>query len=428
MWSKTGSGSHHCYKTRLLKAFTKVPENMSRGLLAAGLGLALTALLNATAFADDYTPTHGSGEMSMSADGSNIAFTVTGLQASDFVLLDIPTQRAFVVRGPLPHIGDLAWSPDGDELTFVTSNSHTLGGEGRHVWRLRLNGSTPTIELLALIPFVRSPVLSADGQHLATYEGVFVGAGQPASFNRAYAIFERSFSDGSATQRSVGYARLGGTLGYDREGALFVRVNSAVFPTRGPTGLIGWASHDDTGREEHQWLADIHAIFSFRILPNDTLPAWPTPFPVERISSGASLVRSLDDGRVVLYSTSNPYSSADWYDNRGRPRTPARHAQYDLVAYAGNGSGEVLVADPLPEGAGRSGGQDISSDGRYFAQVISRRPGQDDHIMMWYENGVLRSETRVADIVSRASRLSIEPSDVPIIPTSAEVHRIPAPE
>jgi hypothetical protein len=389
-------------------------------LCGAVLGVLLSA---ASAQGETYVETHSSGRMAMSADGSNIAFVALGMPTSEFVLLNVPTQRAIIIRGPLSHIGDLGWSADGDELTFVTAENHTLGGGGRHVWRLR-PGASPSIDLLAIIPHVRSPVLSSDGRRLGAFEGVMIGDEPSRSSNVAFAIFERSIEDGTATRRSEGHDRSGGTLFYDRAGALYTRLNGPVFPHRTVIRdhvLYDWQNRDDEGRWDTQWFNEVRA-FSFRILPGELLPAWPTAFPAE---ARGNLVRPLDDGRVVLFGSANPHRTTEWYDERGRPRQPTRRAQFDYVAYAADGSAEMLVADALPDGAGRTGGHDVSADGRYFAQIVSRT--DRDNILMLYENGTLRSETRVADIATGASRLSIEPSETPIMPAVTEVHRIPAP-
>jgi hypothetical protein len=396
--------------------------------LAALFGAALMAS-GASATAQEYIATHSSGDMSMSADGTNIAFTVIGMRASDFVIFNTQTQRSVIVRGPLSHIGDLGWSPDGDELTFITATNHTLGGEGRHVWRLHPGATEPTIELLALIPYVRSPVLSADGQRLATFEGVVIGDERPWNLRPAYALFERSTLDGAAVRRSDGQFLLAAELYYDRSGGLYTRTNNPVFVVQGTYGY-SWQDRDEAGRWSYQWLRGVNS-FSFRVLPGENLPAWPQSFP-SNDTSGGSLVRPLDDGRVALYSSTNPHGAADWYDDNGMPRRPDRRAIYNIVAFGADGSQEMLVADPLPEGSGRTGGQDISSDGRLFAHVIRRtaeiRPGDlSGHTLMVFENGALRIERRVIDLIENAPIVTIEPREQPIMPASLEVHRVPVP-
>jgi hypothetical protein len=404
---------------------------MMRAVRALALLAALTIALGRPAVAQEYVARHGGGDMSMSADGTSIAFTVSGLQASDFVLFNAQTRRAFTVRGPLAHIGDLGWSADGDELTFVTSNNQTLSGEGRHVWRLRPADPTPTVELLAVIPHVRSPVLSADGQQLAAFEGIVIGNVRPWDLDRAYALFEHSIASGAVARRSEGQFSLPTELSYDGAGALYTRMLSPTFARRHSFGEgYGWAERDDGGRWSPEWMRNVRS-FSFRVLPGEVLPTWPEAFPATG-TRGGSLIRPLDDGRVALYSSSNPHTSADWYNENGMPRRPSRRAVYDVVAFGEGGAAEVLVADPLREGWGRTGGQHISSDGRVFAQVVHRHDstragGLEGNVFMYFERGELVFELPITTMIENAPVIVIAPSDAPIMPTVEDVHRVPAP-
>lgn len=192
------------------------------------LALAATcaiALASATlAHAQPQLVTHSSGEMAISADGRLVAFSVLGQPANQFILFDTTDKHGYVVDTPRPYVGELTWSPDGDELTFVTAEGHTIGGEGRHVWRLTPKPDGPVVELLAIIPFVRSAALSADGTRLATFEGVIAGDDPYSLGNIAYAIFERTLLDGREQRRSEGYANPVADLQYDRQGALYFRI------------------------------------------------------------------------------------------------------------------------------------------------------------------------------------------------------------
>ena len=374
--------------------------------------------------------THGSGQMSISADGQHIAFTALGVPTSQFVLVHAPTQRATIIQGPLQHIGDLSWSADGDELTFVTSDTHTLGGEGRHVWRLRVTPQGPAIDLLAIIPNVRSPVLTADGRHLATFEGVTFDNSRTGASYRAFAIFERSLSDGIAVRRSAGHNLLGAELSYDRAGAIYTRANHPVFPwTMVIQGAVlpSWIGRDAQGRWNYQWSRDIRGVFSFRILPGETLAEWPTPYPATGVEYGGNFVHALDDGRVVLLTSSNPLRTEDWYDARGMPRRPDRRLALNYVAYGPDGASEILVTDALPEGRGRTGGADISSDGRYLAQVVSV-PGENrDNALMYFDNGVLQYETSLTSIMRSAQTITIEATSTPLMTIPSGAHYWPAP-
>jgi hypothetical protein len=371
--------------------------------------------------------THSAGEMAISANGQYAAFRVLGYPASQFIFFNTVERRAFVVDTPGPNVGDFGWSPDGDELTFVTAEQHTLGGEGRHVWRLQPNSAGPVIDLLALIPFVRSPVLSADGTRLAAFEGVIAGDGPHNALNTAYALFERSLLDGRATRRSDGHASLIGELRYDRHDALFIRLIMPVFPhatrSRGRV-YSSWERRDSAGRYDWDWQRDAGNSDCFRLAPGEMLPAWPSPCA----QRGGSLVGPLDDGRLVMQVSNAPSSALEYYDERGQARRPtprAGPAPFDYVAYAEDGATEVLVRTPLPEGAGRTGGADLSSDGIVFAQVINRAAeGREHNTLMVFERGTLVFELPVSELAAHAQHIVVSPSETPLLPEITDPHRI----
>lgn len=402
-------------------------------LLLRMLALAIVstlALMLGGARAQPYETEHGTGEMSMAAGGRFIAFTVLGRPANEFILFDTAERRAIIIEAPEPHVGDLGWSADGDELTFVTSERHAIGGEGRHVWRLRRTPAGHTVELLALIPYVRSPVLSADGARLAAFEGVIVGEGEYNALNTAYAIFERTLSDGRPTRRSEGHAGQVMRLAYDRRDALFIRLPNPVFPhARRYNGRLSysWRSRDAAGRWDFEWRAETGGFY-FRLLPGEMLPAWPSPaFLIPGVPRGADLVRPMDDGRVAMFVSQRPWSASDWYDERGqaRPRRAGGPLPFDYVAYAEDGTAEMLVRTPLPEGAGRTGGADLSADGALFAQVINRRGDhRGGHMLMVFERGALSFEAPVAELVLQAERIVVAPSETPLMPPASQPHRL----
>jgi hypothetical protein len=217
---------------------------------------------------------------------------------------------------------------------------------------------------------------------------------------------------------------------YDRAGTLFVRLARPVFPHARRYGggiLYSWRARDANGRWDFQWRAETGGGEYFRLLPGETLAAWPLPFQIVGAPPHASLVRPLDDGRFALYVTDSPSSALDWYDEQGqaRPRARAGPPPWNYVAFAANGASEILVRTPLPEGAGRSGGADLSSNGVVFAQVISRvRESPDTHTLMVFERGVVSYERPISDIVSRGRRIVVAPNDNPIVVTDFEPHRI----
>lgn len=371
--------------------------------------------------------THSTGEMSISANGQYVAFRVLGEPANQFIFFDTVERRAFIVDTPEPNVGDFGWSPDGDELTFVTAQQHTLAGEGSHVWRLKPNAAVPVIDFLARIPYVRSPVLSADGTRLAAFEGVILGNDPHTLVNTAYALFERTVSDGQPTRRSEGHASLIGNLQYDRHDALFVRLIMPVFPHATQSNgrvFYSWDRRDPAGRYDWHWRREVGTSDCFRVAPGETLAAWPSPCA----QRGGSLVGPLDDGRLAMHVSNAPSNPLEFYDEHGRARRPSTRAgplPFDYVAYAADESTEILVRTPLPEGAGRTGGADISSDGLVFAQVINRAAdGPSINVLTVFERGILAYELPVSEVVSHARHIVVAPSDTPVMPAVFEPHRL----
>jgi hypothetical protein len=299
--------------------------------------------------------------------------------------------------------------------------------------------------LLATIPHVRNPVLSADGSTLATFEGVVLGdPPYNTSTRMAYALFERSISDGHATRRSEGQVRFPPNVFYDRTGALFL--GGTLEPVfirshRLPDGRVSyyWGDGDEKNRWSWQWERDIRGVASFRLSLGEMLAVWPTPFPAHGAIDGARGMRPMNDGRVIAFVSLNNANAADWYDENGMPRTPTRELPYGHVAYDAQGASERLVTPGLPDGVGRTGGSDISADGLRFAQVVSRnlRRGVRPANEVWdsqdtleiHNRGELVLETRVSDMTATAA--SIQPT-VPyaaLMPsTSSEPHRAIPPE
>lgn len=393
----------------------------------SALVFAAISAITFAAPADAQVSTHSSGEMAISANGQYAAFRVLGYPANQFILFDTVERRAFAVDTPGPQVGDFGWSPDGDELTFVTAENHTLGGEGRHVWRLKPSSVAPVIDLLALIPYVRSPVLSADGTRLAAFEGVIVGNGPHNGLNTAYALFERSLLDGQPTRRSDGHASLIGDLQYDRHGALFIRLIMPVFPhaTRSSRGVYySWKRRDAAGRWDWDWQRDVGRADCFHLAAGEMLPAWPSPCA----HRGGSLVGPLDDGRLAMYVRNAPSSPLEYYDERGQARRPTPRPgplPFDYVAIAEDGTTEVLVPTPVPEGAGRTGGADLSSDGLVLAQVIHRAAeGRDRNTLMVFQRGVLIFELPISELAAHAQRIVVSPSEIPLMPEVSEHHRL----
>jgi hypothetical protein len=365
--------------------------------------------------------------------------------ATQFVLFDAETRRAQIVRAPPDHtdLRDLAWSPDSDELAFVTGAGSVFGGSGSSVWRLRPRDQSSLV-LLATIPHVRNPVLSADGNTLAAFEGVILGDPPHSSSNGiAYALFERAILDGRAVRRSEGQLRFAPNLFYDPSGALFlggtlepVFIRSLARPDGGVSHY--WGDGDENNRWSWQWGREIRGVASFRVLPGERLPIWPTPFPASGAIDGARGMRPTNDGRVIAFVSLNNANTTDWYDQNGMPRRPTRELLYGYVAYDAQGVGERLVAPGLPEGGGRTGGSDISADGVRFAQVVSRnlrrsvRPaneiGDSRDSLEIYDRGELVFEARVSELTANA--ISIQPTApyAPLMPSnSIEPHRAAAP-
>jgi hypothetical protein len=331
----------------------------------------------------------------------------------------------------------LAWSADGDELTFVTGAGSVFGGNGSSVWRLRPRDPSPLL-MLAHIPHVRRSILSADGTTLAAFEGVVVG--DPPYGRMAFALFERALSDGQAVRRSEGQVSFVPTLSYDRTGTLFLGgtleptfVRSLTLPD-GRTSRY-WGADS---RRTLQWRREIRDVFSFRLAPGEMLPVWPTPFPASGAFEGAHSVRPMNDGRVIVFASLNNANATDWYDERGMPRRPTRQLLYGYIAYNAQGVGEQLAAPGLPETGGRTGGSDISEDGLRFAEVISLnlpqgvRPANDvwddQDTLRLFERGELRFEARVSDLTANAATIRPEAPYTPLMPvTSTEPHRVGGP-
>jgi hypothetical protein len=385
------------------------------GFTAIGFTAIGAVALATNARAQPQIDHRGCVTMAMSANGRLVAFSVAGLPANQFILFDTADRRARIIETPGAHVGDFAWSPDGDELTFVTAARPAIVGEDGHVWRLRPTTAGPVVvDLLALIPYVHSPVLSADGRRLAAFEGVIAGDGQPGALNIAYGIFERTLLDGRPTRRSEGHGLLPGSLKYDRDGALFILgLIVPAFPQaqrHDGRVLYHWYLRDAAGRWDYQWRRDIgHALY-FRLAPGETLPAWPSPFPVTGAPRGAHLVGPLDDGRIAMQVKRPPSSPMDL-------------APYDYVAYAEDGTAEILVRKPVPDGAGRSGA-DLSANGVLFAQIIHAYGESRDHDrFMVFERGALAFEAPIVTLVAHAQRIVVAPSDTPLTPAMSEPHR-----
>lgn len=394
---------------------------------------------------------HGLGDMAMSPDARFVAFYINGMPASQFALFNTNTHQVFIIQAPPAHrqIGDLSWSPDGDELTFVTAERSVLGGEGQHVWRLRPGESAPVLELLALIPHVSHPVLSADGARLAAFEGV-IGPNDIPGLVSAYGVFERSVADGRSVRRSEGYVSVAWGLHYDLRDDLILSLYQPIFARWLPheTGshqTFTWSNSDASGRSDFSWDADIGRVYAFRLPPNETLPVWPTPYPSRGAPEGARAVRPLNDGRVVVYASLDPANSysrnlRDWYNETGSPRTPTRQMEYGFIAYSGDGAGEVLPTLPFPENGARTGGADVSGDGRYFAQIVSDHVLRGVHTpreaqawdsqdtLLFYDGGTLVFQARIADLLQQASTIGAQLGRDPIMPVETiEPHRISAP-
>ncbi|MGE0742541.1 MAG: TolB family protein [Hyphomonadaceae bacterium] len=366
----------------------------------------------------------------MSADGALIAFTVIDMPESQFVLYEVRSGATWIVEAPTEHgqIGDLAWSPDGDELTFVTAPESVLRGGGQHVWRLRILGS-PVVDLLALIPHVRRPVLSADGAYLATLEGVFFEGVRPYAGVVQYALFERSVGDGGYVRRSQAYFTEPVRFQYDRDRNIFLSFLRPVFATEGR-----WLETGPDGRSGWAWREENRQVDVFRLARGETLAAFPDPWPRDA-PAGAQFVRPSDDGRVILRVSFGEANPLAWYDERGRPRRPLQFARGGFIVCDGEATCEEVPAAELPEDAGRTGGEAISADRRMFAQVISRHvprgvrraegpPWDFRHRLLIYDHGTPFIDVALADVLERAERVrAVEAA--PLMPgNQRSVHRV----
>lgn len=396
----------------------------------------LTATMAAAQLPASSVSIHGVGAMAMSPDGACIAFYTNSMPGNQFALLNLSTRQAILIEAPASHeeIGDLTWSPDGDELTFVTADKDAvlgsiLGGMAKHVWRLRQ--SPLTVELLAIIPHVRLPALSSDGSRLAAFEGVVPADAQYDMIGLAYGLFERSLIDGKSTKRSDGYADVVWRLMYDRQDALVLSLFDPVFLKNPELGAgeqshLLWVGRDATGRWSYAWQTDIRQTYAFRIAPGETLPSWPEPFPPRGLPAQAALLRPLNDGRIVVYGPLDPTRlpvASDWYNERGLPKTPTRTlSPYGYVAVTGNGVAEVLPTPQLPENVGRSGGADVSGDGRLYAEILdhfdnqSVGGGRGDDTLFVYERGSLLFKAKVAALIDHANIARAQLTDSPVVP------------
>lgn len=380
----------------------------------------------------------------MSPDGRYVAFTLMSSPATQFVLFDAEARQAIIVRAPTDHsdLRDLAWSPDGDELTFVTGAGSVLGGHGSSVWRLRPRDDSPLV-LLANIPHVRNAVLSAEGNSLAAFEGVVVGEPPHSGSSMAYALFERSVSDGRPVRRSEGQVSIARDIFYDRNGAIYIggMLDPAFIRSvthRGGEVSQFWGDGDENNRWSWQWRREIRDVFSFRLAPGELLPNWPTPFPGSGALDGARGMRPTNDGRVIAHVSLSNENVTDWYDTRGMPRRPTRELRYGYMAYDAEGVGELFETPALSDGAGRTGGSDISADGSRFAQVVSRhlRRGERPASEIWdnqdtleiYDRGALVFEARVSALIANVASIQPVGPFVPLMPvTSTEPHRAALP-
>lgn len=369
---------------------------------------------------------HGRGEMAMSGNGAFIAFTVMGHSNRRFVLLETATRRATIVEGPAEHasIGDLSWSADGDELTFLTYEQGILSGGASHVWRLRPTSPNPDIQLLAIIPCVRSPVLSADGARLAVAEGILPDPTMTcASASAAFAIYERALGTGAATRRTEGQSRFVQSLFYDRADALYIGAwypsHHVVYPS-GERATGYWA--DDP---------NLSAIGPVRIAPGETMPIIPTPMRIGA-HGGMHAYTVLNDGRLLLSGQLSPSQPLDWYDERGRPRTRSRPIALGFVAIAADGTSETITAAPFRDGFGRTGGYGVSADTRVSAQVTREtRRGLDPRawndtpdLFELYGRGALVFEADVATLIANAPTLTLTLGATPIMPITNSTPRL----
>lgn len=371
----------------------------------------------------------------MSSDGRLLAFTVLGQPANRFVLFDTSTQAAFVIEAPPIHrsIGGLQWSPDGDELTFVTGNQDLLSGEAQHVWRLRPGLPAPAVALLARIPCVSEPMLSADGERLLTLEAIRAEVTDRCNAMTPRIIVERRLTDGIVTQRSVGQSDSTIEVIYDRDDTIYThrwRPQFLTVMSRRDRTWKTWSEFDSNGRSS---VNTDDGLRTFRVMPGETLAEWPaphTPADGERLH----LMGALDDGRPVFLGHLEPTNPTDWYDASGRARTQSRELRLGFLALSVDGSIEVLRAEPVPQGGSRTGGVAISGDTRFLAQVISTniqrgvRPGGEvrDHrdMLRIFEGEVLAFESLVAGLTRDAPVIALDSSSTPLMPVANTEARV----
>jgi hypothetical protein len=279
-------------------------------------------------------------------------------------------------------------------------------------------------------------VLSADGARLAAYEGIVL-RGEDCAFSMytAYAVFEHALDNGEATRRMSGQSQFAGEIFYDRTGALFVTRYDPVFAH--PIGVDGalWTGRDSAGRTTQRWGEQHRPIVALRIGPGETMPEWPTPISATGAPGGGIAVRALDDGRIAVYGATTPGRPYDWYDASGRPQAPTRTIDYRYFAIAADGSSELLSVPGLSPDAGRTGGADISSDARFFAEIVSGhipqgvRPGGEAwdfrNELRVYENGERTLTTPVATLLAGAPTIILTLDRPPLLPTIQQPHRAP---
>lgn len=389
---------------------------------------------------------HLGGRMAMSPDAKYIAYFVTGMPATEFALLDTQTHKVTIVQAPEGHrqLDDIGWSPDGDEMTFVTSERSVLGGYGEDVWRLRPDaGGSLVVDLLARIPNVRRPVLSRDGTKLATFERVF---GPTDTFFGTFGLFERNLETGKPIQRSRSYWDVPWALQYDLNDSLVMSVYQPKFAGRFPKNIdpgerFMWLDRDLAGRNAQSWESEIGRVWSFRIVPGDSLAAWPKPFPEHGAPEGARAVRPLNDGRVIVVGSLDASNTRgqNLLRGYGSPGQRPGPLKYDYIAYGADGAGEILPSVRAPDGSYSTGGADIAGDGQVFAQILSdniplgaktaaeMRDWDSRDTLSIYRGGKLVFESLVTKLAEGAPVVRLSPSGNPIMPIQTEPHRVAAP-
>jgi dipeptidyl aminopeptidase/acylaminoacyl peptidase len=114
-------------------------------------------------------------DVALSPDGRTLAVSSSGHEASmekRVLLWDLPQERLTVV--PQPHVGKLAWSPDGQMLAVLTATGiQRDGNSGRVVLMRPAQGEGPGV-LLGKGPAMDCLAFAPDGRTLATgdIEGV----------------------------------------------------------------------------------------------------------------------------------------------------------------------------------------------------------------------------------------------------------------